>query len=200
MKSFSKAAAMILLGASAAWAQTASPSMASKGYSRNPRAVMANSNGRGLAQSQEAQNAMRHQVEDMGTTLTKMHALLKDMQAKNKVSGRKDPMIKANLEMWGLMLQDLDKQFEQLRVAARSREEIEARRAALYRQAQAKAAAEAQGVQAPGFTRTPVPGAPGAEVAAPGTPETKQAVPAEPSAQPAQPPASAPANPSSSPN
>ena len=158
MKSLSKAAAMILLAASAAWAQTASPSVASRAFSRNPRAVMANSNAKGLAQSQEAQNAMRHQVEDMGTTLTKMHALLKDMQAKNKMSGTKDPMIKANLEMWGLMLQDLDKQFEQLRVAARSREEIEARRAALYRQAEARAAAEAQGVQAPGFTRTPLPG------------------------------------------
>ena len=199
MKSLSKAAAMILLAASAAWAQTASPSMANRAYSRNPRAVMANSNAKGLAQSQEAQNAMRRQVEDMGTTLTKMHALLKDMQAKNKMRGTKDPMIKDNLEMWGLMLQDLDKQFEQLRVAAHSREEIEARRAALYRQAEAKAAAEAQGVQAPGFTRTPVPGSPGPEGAAPGTPATKQPVPA-PSAQPAQSPTSAPANPSSSPN
>lgn len=200
MKAISKAAAMMLLAASAAWAQTASPSMASKAYSRNPRAVMAKSNAKGLAQSQEAQNAMRQQVEDMGTTLTKMHALLKDMQAKNKMSGTKDPMIKANLEMWGLMIQDLDKQFEQLRVSARSREEIEARRAALYRQAEAKAAAEAQGIQAPGFARTPVTGAPGAEGAAPSTPATKQPAPAQPSAQPAQTPASAPANPSSSPN
>jgi len=200
MKSFSKAAAIILLAVSAAWAQTASRSMAGRTYSRNPRAVMASSNAKGLAQTYEAQNAMRQQVEDMGATLTKMHTLLKDMQAKNKMSGTKDPMVKANLEMWGLMLQDLDKQFEQLRVAARSREEIEARRAALYRQAEAKAAAEAQGIQAPGFTRTPAPGAPAAEGVAPGTPATKQPASAQPSAQPPQAPASTPANPASSPN
>ena len=53
-------------------------------------------------------------------------------------------MAKANLEMWGLLLAHLDKEFHQLQVATAAREDLEARRADLYRQADAKAAKEAQ--------------------------------------------------------
>lgn len=186
MKLFSVAAVTIVLATSAAWGQSASPSMASHASS-NPRAVMATSNTTGLAQNQQAQTAIHHRVDDMGSMLVKMHALLKQMEAKNKNGASKDPMIKANLEMWGLMLQDLDKQYEQLRVAARTREDMEARRAAMYKQAEAKAAAEAQGFQAPGFARTPVKGA-----AASGA--TEATTPSAPAAQPAQAPAPAPAS------
>ena len=163
MRYFSIATAAMVL-ASAAWGQSASPSMASHASS-NPRAVMATSNTTGLAQNQQAQTAIHHRVDDMGSMLVKMHALLKQMQAKNKDGASKDPMIKANLEMWGLMLQDLDKQYAQLRLAARTREDMEARRAAMYKQAEAKSAAEAQGLQAPGFAHNPVKGAPAAQPA-----------------------------------
>jgi len=78
----------------------------------------------------------------MQTTLNDMHALLKQMQAKNAASRSKDPVAKANLEMWGLLLAHLDKEFNQLE-ATLAREDLEARRAALYNQAMQKAAAEA---------------------------------------------------------
>jgi hypothetical protein len=201
MKLSSVAAVTVVLAASAAWAQSASPSMASHASRSNPRTVMATSNATGLAQNQQAQTAIHQRVDDMGSTLVKMHALLKQMEAKNKNGASKDPMIKANLEMWGLMLQDLDKQYEQLRLAARTREDMEARRAAMYKQAEAKAAAEAQGLQAPGFARTPAKGA--AQGAAPGAAAfgSPQATPpSAPAAQPAQTPAPAPASSSQSPN
>jgi hypothetical protein len=152
---------------------------------------MATSNATGLAQNQQAQTAIHQRVDDMGSMLIKMHALLKQMQVKNKDGASKDPMIKANLEMWGLMLQDLDKQYTQLRLAARTREDMEARRAAMYKQAEAKSAAEAQQLQAPGFAHNPVKGAP-----ASGSPQsTPEAAPA---AQPAQ--TAAPASSNQSPN
>ena len=57
-----------------------SPSMASKGYStQSPSELWRIATEEVWLQSQEAQNAMRHQVEDMGTTLTKMHVLLKSI-------------------------------------------------------------------------------------------------------------------------
>lgn len=179
MKSITKAAAILTVAATAAWGQSPSPSMATPGAQSNPRAVMATSNAIGLAQSQQARAAIHQRVEDMGSTLAKMHALLKQMQEKTKETGSKDSMSKANLEMWGLMLQDLDKQYEQMRVAARSRDEMEARREALYKQAEAKAAAEAQGVRAPGFGRVPVKGS--EQGSSPSAPA--------PAAQPAQNPA-----------
>jgi len=79
----------------------------------------------------------------MQTTLNDMHALLKQMQAKNGSSRSKDPVAKANLEMWELLLAHLDKEFNQLE-ATLAREDFEARRAALYNQAYEKAAKEAQ--------------------------------------------------------
>jgi hypothetical protein len=82
-------------------------------------------------------------LQDMETTLNSMHALLKQMQAKNASSRSKDPVAKANLEMWELLLAHLDKEFNQLE-ATLAREDFEARRAALYNQAYEKAAKEAQ--------------------------------------------------------
>jgi hypothetical protein len=193
MKLSSVAAVTVVFATSAAWAQSASPSMASHASRSNPRTVMATSNATGLAQNQQAQTAVHQRVDDMGSTLVKMHALLKQMEVKNKNGASKDPMIKANLEMWGLMLQDLDKQYEQLRLTARTREDMEARRAAMYKQAEAKAAAEAQGFQAPGFARTPAKGA-----APSGSPQAT--TPSAPAAQPAPTPAPAPASSSQSPN
>jgi hypothetical protein len=102
----------------------------------------------------------------MGATLTKMQALLKQMRA--HTNSAKDPVAKANLDMWTLMVDQLDKQYEQMRLAARQREEMEARRAALYKQADEKAAEaarkaqEAQKAAAANPNNNQTPAAPGA--------------------------------------
>jgi hypothetical protein len=83
-------------------------------------------------------------MQEMESTLKQMHALLKQMRAKTASSTSKDPLVKANLEMWQLMLGQLDKQFDELRTTTLARQNLNARRAALYKQAAAKAAAEAE--------------------------------------------------------
>ena len=118
--------------------------------------------------------------------LTKMHLLLKQMQASSGVRNSRDPMPKANLEMWGLMLQQLDKQFDQVKVAAREREDLEARRSAMYKQAQEKAAQAARGAQAPAQASM----AAGQSAGANAVPQSGSQPAAAPAAQPAQTPAS----------
>jgi len=119
-----------------------------------------------------------------------MHDLLKQMQAKTAKSSSKDPLIKANLEMWGLMLQDLDNQYEQLRLASHTREDIDARRAALYKQAEARAAMAAKNGQGVGAVPAAADqgaapsAAAGTNAAAPGAAATQPA-PATPPTQPA---------------
>ncbi len=136
------AVALVILGGTTMWAQ-AGPSSSARS-----RSVVAKSNVAGLMENAHAQTATHQRVEEMRNTLAKMHALLKQMQAKTAASGSKDSAAKANLEMWTLMLSDLDKQFEQLNAAAHSREDLEARRAAMYRQAETRAALEAQTAKA----------------------------------------------------
>jgi peptidoglycan hydrolase CwlO-like protein len=79
----------------------------------------------------------------MEGTLTGMHTLLKQMRAKAATSP-KDPLVKANLEMWELLVGHLDKQLLELRTTVAARDDLEARRAAMYKQADEKAAAAAQ--------------------------------------------------------
>ena len=136
MKYRNAAAAAAIFSASMLWAQGQSSS--------HPRSVLATSNVPALAENARAQSAMHQRVEEMGNTLTKMHAILKQMQAKAAANSTKDSATKANLEMWALLLSDLDKQYEQLRASSRSREDLEARRAAMYKQAEERAAAEAK--------------------------------------------------------
>lgn len=88
--------------------------------------------------------AMRQQVADMESTVSKMHAALKQMHAKAAKSKVMDPETKANIDLWELMVAHLDKELEQTRAALAQREDLEVRRAALYKQADAKAAAEAE--------------------------------------------------------
>ena len=115
------------------------------------------------ARAAEAQPVTRERMQEMQATLDGMHALLKEMQAKNASSRSKDPVAKANLEMWELLLGHLDKEFRELELAA-TREDVEARRAALYNQAMQKAAAEAAAARqvppAPSTPVTPKPGQP----------------------------------------
>jgi hypothetical protein len=163
----STAAAMIVLAATTAWTQSASPAPIAP--SSHPRRVAAESNVVGLSDNTRAQSATRQRAEDMGNTLTRMHVLLKQMQAKTAADSTKDPLIKANLEMWGLMLADLDKQYAQLKLAGHAREELDARRASLYKQADARAAQAAKNAQAAGAAPA------GADAAAPATPPTQPA-------------------------
>jgi hypothetical protein len=89
---------------------------------------------------------MRERVQDMQGTLAKMHAVLDQMKAKAALNSR-DPLAKANLDMWELMVGHLDSELKDLRVAMAEREQWEARRASLYKQADVKAQAEAQAAQ-----------------------------------------------------
>jgi len=91
---------------------------------------------------------LRQRMEDMQGTLAKMHAVLKQMRAKAVKGGAKDSLTTANLDMWELMLGHLDQQFEELRATTLAREDLEARRAALYKQADANAALAAKNAQA----------------------------------------------------
>ena len=102
---------------------------------------------------------LRQRVEDLENTLNQMHAVLKQMRAKAAKSSVKDPLAKTNLDLWELMVGHLDKELQELRVAVTAREEVEARRAALYKQADVKAEAEAQAARAKfaAGTSTPAP-------------------------------------------
>lgn len=92
--------------------------------------------------------AMRERVADMDNSISQMRALLKQMQAKAAKSKATDSLTKTNLQMWELMIGHLNKDLQQLRVTLAAREDLEARRASLYRQADAKAEAEAQAARA----------------------------------------------------
>jgi hypothetical protein len=94
------------------------------------------------------QTSLRERVQEMESTLTQMHVVLKQMQDKAAKSKTKDSLAKANLDMWGLMVGHLEMDLRELKIAMAQREDMEARRAALYKQADAKAAAEAQAARA----------------------------------------------------
>lgn len=122
----------------------------------------------------------------MGNILTRMHLLLKQMQAKTAADAAeaadstKDPLIKANLEIWGLMLADLDNQYARLKITSHTRDELEARRAALYKQAEARAAQAAKTGQGVGAVFAAAdqgaqPSPAGANAAVPTTPPTQPA-------------------------
>jgi len=133
-------ALIAVFAAATLWGQTSAGPLAGR-----RQTVVATSNGESLAAANRAKVAANQNLEEMGATLTKMQSLLKQMRTHSSTS--KDPVAKANIEMWTLMVEQLDKQYEQLRLAARQREELEARRAALYKQADQKAAESAKRAQ-----------------------------------------------------
>jgi hypothetical protein len=102
----------------------------------------------------KAVTELHQQVQDMEDTLAKMGKLLKQMRAK-AAANPKDQVAKANLQMWDLMVGHLNKQLAELRVAVQAREDMEARRAAMYKQAYTSSGAAAPG-QNP--SQAPVPG------------------------------------------
>ena len=134
-------AVLVIFAAATLWGQSSAGPLAAR---RQP--VAATSNAEGIAAANRARTVANQDLQERGNTLTKMHAVLKQMHA--NTSSAKDPMAKANLDMWTLMVEQLDKQYEQLSLAARQRQDFEARRAALYKQADEKAAQEAKKAQA----------------------------------------------------
>jgi len=197
---------VLVLAATAALAQIANPGT-------TPGAPILNRQGlagqRGPVGSKTANpqglGAIRERAQDMETTLSQMRVVLKQMHAKAAKSRPTDPVTKANLDMWELMVGHLDKELEQLRVTLAVREDLEVRRAALYKQADAKAEAAAQAgraAQAARFAQT--------DKNASGTPTptpspTGQATGQSPESNPAAqtapaPPSTGPTNNSASPN
>lgn len=140
------------LAATSVWAQSPAPATAP---ADKPTVIANHASSSNRVKANPAQNwkastqtqlTPRQRMQEMESTLNSMHVLLKQMRTKTASSSSKDPIAKANLEMWELMLTHLDKQFDQLRIATLTREELEARRAALYKQAFNNAATAAQGV------------------------------------------------------
>ena len=139
---------------------------------------------------------IREQVENMDSTLSQMRSLLRQMHAKATTSKATDSLTKVNLDMWDLMVGHLDKELQHMRLTLAAREDWEARRAALYKQADAKAEAEAQAARASQAARFAQPeknatGTASAAATGPATGQsaernsTAQGAPAQPSATPA---------------
>jgi septal ring factor EnvC (AmiA/AmiB activator) len=138
--------------------------------------------------------AMRQQVADMESTLSQMRVVLKEMQAKAAKSKTTDSLTKANLGLWDLMVGHLDKELQQLRVTLAEREDLEVRRAALYKQADANAEAKAQAARAAQAARfaEAQKNATGTVTPAATEPVTGQTAPQSPASQTAPAPPSAP--------
>ncbi len=98
-------------------------------------------------QHMQTPTATNERLKAMQDTLTKMHAVLKQMQADAAESKATFPLAQANVDMWELMLGQLDREFDELRVATLSREDLEARRAAMYQQAMARTAVAGRGAR-----------------------------------------------------
>ena len=141
----SSIAALVILAATASWAQNSAAPMASR---RQTAMATPNSDVQIAAARAKAQLEAKQHIDEMGATLKKMHALLKQMQAKTSSATSKDSVAKANSEMWSMMIEQLDKQYDRLVTAEKAREDMEARRLALYKQADEKALAAAAAARA----------------------------------------------------
>lgn len=178
------AVAIVVLAVTTVFAQGTPPSGTSLTRQRNapvPRRGMTSADG-SAATAAQTPAMLRQRMEDMQGTLAKMHAVLQQMRAKAVNGGAKDSLTTANLDMWELMLGHLDKQFEELRATTLAREDLDARRAALYKQADAKAALAVKNAQEAGAgpaaataDHGPAPSPAAANAAAPVTPPTQSA-------------------------
>lgn len=145
-----RAGASILILCGALWAQSgghegagnrAVPGAAS---STVVKAQVAHTEGN--AGTMQTTAGLRQHTQEMQETLGKMHVLLKQMRLK-AASSSKDPYIRANLQMWELMLSHLDKQLGELQFATMTREDLDKRRAAMYKQALARASVAGRAAQ-----------------------------------------------------
>jgi hypothetical protein len=136
---------VVVLAATAALAQSAQPGTTPGAPILNRQGLTARTSPVGNKTADpQGLAAMRERVEDLQSTLSQMRVVLRQMQANAAKSKATDSLSKANLDMWGLMVGHLDKELQQMRVTLAAREDLEARRAALYKQADAKAEAAAQ--------------------------------------------------------
>lgn len=139
-------AAMVVLAVTGAWAQSAPNAF---GPARSaPTSHMSSPAGSAAKRMPAAltPTTPRQRVEDMEVTLDKMRVLLQKMQPKS-ASNSRDPIAKANLEMWELMVDHVDSELKELRTAMLIREDLDKRRDAMYRQVDLKAQAEARAAQ-----------------------------------------------------
>jgi hypothetical protein len=191
----SVAIAIVILAATQAFAQAPAGATPSASALLGQRRSLAGKRPMSAAPASQSSNvnslaALRQRIEEMQGTLQTMHTLMLQMRAKATKSGTKDPLVKANLDMWNLMVGHLDKQLEELRQTEAAREDMEARRAALYKQADAKAAAEAQAARTKTTNGAQTPATEPAPAAAPsaGAPTpAAAAAPASPAASTSSP-------------
>jgi hypothetical protein len=156
------AAAFLILSVTTVFAQESSANSAPAAAPQTTQRPTARRWGKGVMEGKQAgpvtQLSLQARVEDLQSTVEKMHGVLKQMRAKVGVN-TKDLVVKANLEMWDLMVAQLDKQLVDLKQAEASRAKMEARRAAMYKQAEIKSQAAARAAQATMFSQQPT-GAP----------------------------------------
>ena len=138
------AAVIVIISVATVFAQqsssvgaTGGPVMAPQGMQRST-SRWGNPNAANRQPGSISSRSFQQRVQDLQGTVDKMHIVLKQMQSKAGASA-KDPLVNANLQMWTLMVEQLDKQLQELKQAEASRADLEARRAALYKQADAKA-------------------------------------------------------------
>ncbi|HKU24533.1 MAG TPA: hypothetical protein VJQ54_03620 [Candidatus Sulfotelmatobacter sp.] len=166
------AAAMLVLAVTTVFAQESAPISAPAARPQSTTRPMPTRRwGKGVNESNHAgpvtQPSLQARMQDLQGTLEKMHAVLKQMQAKAGVNA-KDPLLKANREMWELMVGQLDKQLADLKEAEANRADMEVRRAAMYKQAEIKSQAAARAAQATMFSQQPT-GAPISQYSGPST-------------------------------
>ena len=153
-------AALVVLAATALWAQSASPVTGTPANRKPmPSHKVVSPFGANPATAEQNPLAMRQKMLAMEGTLRQMHAVAQTMHTK-AASSSKDSLAKENVEMWDLLLSHLDNQFEELKAAASARDEFEARRAALYKQAEAKASAAAEAAKNAPASQQPAPETP----------------------------------------
>jgi peptidoglycan hydrolase CwlO-like protein len=138
---------LVVLTATAAFTQTAQPG-ATSGTPMMRQVPSAKGPVTDRATDPLGLSEMRERVNDMESTLSRMRGVLKQMHAKTSLSKVPDSLTKANLDLWELMVGHLDNELEQLRVTLATRENMEERRVALYKQADTKIAAANQAARA----------------------------------------------------
>ena len=79
--------------------------------------------------------SLQERIEDLQGTLDKMNTVLAQMSKKTAATA-KDSVAKANLQLWELIVAQLDKQLKDLKFAEERRADAEARRAAMYKQSE----------------------------------------------------------------
>ncbi len=143
--------------------------------------------GENKAAASQGPAALKQRLQDLEATVTSMHTLLAQMHEKAGAAKSRDPLAKANLDMWDLMVAHLDKEVQELKLAVAAREDLDARRAAMYRQADLKAQAAARAAQAAQQMRFGMTAAPGPQAAQPGASGQATASPAATGQTPASP-------------